>query len=419
MSRSCRGWAMVEGSDRWATRGAHGTSQPFQSADGYACAAHTLRIRYAYATQSHCRCGLPALRGAGYVPTMLYEGTHLSVLLKPVVRLLIHSNNSRCGTFWLADWLCAALYEQSTGRRSAWHTPTTTTMGCCSSQPQADGTYNPSKCVFCVGKAGLGSTWDRAALPLPAAADDGAGRILVVCTDQHALRMANGKSFNTGHNVSETLLPLAFLDAAGYDFDFATPSGGGVKLEAWSWAGPVANGHEDVLRELYGKLEAKMNAPLTTEAAAEKFLAREYEAVFMPGGHGAMINLHDDAGVTRVLAFAHEQRMPTAALCHGPNALRAAPEGTYTGYAVAAFPDSGDKQSPGVGYMPGQMTEFLGEELGKLGIRVVNAKADDTTHVDRELITGASPAAAAKLGALMVDEFRKRRANPDTWGAAA
>ena len=67
---------------------------------------------------------------------------------------------------------------------------------------------------------------------------------------------------------------------------------------------------------------------------------------------------------------------------------------------MAVFPDSVDKMTPKIGYLPGAMPWHLGAKLAGLGVNVVNTKADDTCCVDRLLITGASPEASQKLGVL-------------------
>jgi molecular chaperone Hsp31 and glyoxalase 3 len=67
---------------------------------------------------------------------------------------------------------------------------------------------------------------------------------------------------------------------------------------------------------------------------------------------------------------------------------------------MAVFPDSVDKMTPKIGYLPGHMPWRLGEKLQGLGAKIVNTKSDNTTCVDRNLITGASPLAANDLGKL-------------------
>jgi molecular chaperone Hsp31 and glyoxalase 3 len=101
------------------------------------------------------------------------------------------------------------------------------------------------------------------------------------------------------------------------------------------------------------------------------------------------------------------------AICHGPAALLAANLNNdkdsfiYKGYKIAAFPDSVDKQTPMIGYMPGHMPWKFGEKLNELGVTFINKKADKTCHIDRKLISGASPQAANDFGKLSATELLK------------
>ena len=63
-------------------------------------------------------------------------------------------------------------------------------------------------------------------------------------------------------------------------------------------------------------------------------------------------------------------------------------------------PDTVDKQTPMIGYLPGHMPWRLCEKLTDLGVKIVNKKSDNSTCIDRKLITGASPLAANELGKL-------------------
>lgn len=75
----------------------------------------------------------------------------------------------------------------------------------------------------------------------------------------------------------------------------------------------------------------------------------------------------------------------------------------YKGYQMAVFPDSVDKQTPLVGYLPGHMPWKLCEKLTDLGVSIINKKSDNSTCIDRKLITGASPLAANELGKLVAN----------------
>ena len=119
-----------------------------------------------------------------------------------------------------------------------------------------------------------------------------------------------------------------------------------------------------------------------------------------------MLGLPENEDLGKILRWAHGKRMHIISLCHGPGTLISAKyDGKFIfgGYKIALFPDSVDKQTPMRGYLPGHMPYELGKELRKLGLIIVNKKADDTCHVDRNLITGASPMASNKLGRLAAE----------------
>ncbi len=80
----------------------------------------------------------------------------------------------------------------------------------------------------------------------------------------------------------------------------------------------------------------------------------------------------------------------------------------YSGYSIVAFPDSADKLTPAIGYMPGQVPWQFGKELKKRGVKVTNLLADKSCKVDRNLISGASPLAANDFGKLAAEELLKQ-----------
>ena len=78
---------------------------------------------------------------------------------------------------------------------------------------------------------------------------------------------------------------------------------------------------------------------------------------------------------------------------------------------MVAFPDKFDKQSPSIGYLPGQLTWFQCEALEKEGIEIINDKITGATHVDRKLISGDSPKACDDLGKITVEALFKEVLN--------
>jgi len=226
-------------------------------------------------------------------------------------------------------------------------------------------------------------------------------KILVIFTEQKNLTMQNGKMFSTGNHPVEALLPMLHLQNAGFDFEIATPTGKPVVFEMWAF--PNKDEH---VNAIYNKLKPSLMKPKKLEDFINTSFSdsSSYAAVFVPGGHGAMLGIPEDKNVGKILHWAHESDLYTITLCHGPGSLLATnlnnQKFLYEGYEMAVFPDSIDKKTPMIGYLPGQMPYGLSEQLKSLGAKLVNTKSDDTVCLDRKLITGASPLASNKLGKL-------------------
>ena len=82
--------------------------------------------------------------------------------------------------------------------------------------------------------------------------------------------------------------------------------------------------------------------PLRDMVDELKYMADSYAAVFIPGGHGAMLGIPHDPNVGELLRWADEQGLYTISLCHGPGSLLATTIGgkqfLYAGYEMAVFP---------------------------------------------------------------------------------
>jgi molecular chaperone Hsp31 and glyoxalase 3 len=264
-------------------------------------------------------------------------------------------------------------------------------------QQEPDGSFRPSKLAL---KLATSDVTDYE--PVPYDAYKGKrSKILVVFTEQKNLTMKNGRDFSTGNHPVEALLPMLHLRNAGFEFEIATPSGKPVVFEMWAMPTKDA-----AVMSIYEDLKSRFEAPRPLQDVVNSLddEVESYAAVFIPGGHGAMLGIPEEANVGTMLRWVHEHGLFTISLCHGPGSfLATALEGhefLYAGYDMAVFPDAVDKKTPMIGYMPGHLPWELGAKLESLGARLVNTKSDDTCCVDRKLITGASPAAADKLGRL-------------------
>lgn len=232
-------------------------------------------------------------------------------------------------------------------------------------------------------------------------------KVLMIATDERYIQMQNGKFFSTGNHPVEMLLPMFHLDNAGFEIDVATLSGNPAKLEMWAMPK-----QEQVVLDTFQKYADKLKNPLKLADILENVVGENspYAAVFIPGGHGVLAKIPHSLEVKKVLKWAVEQDKFIITLCHGPASLLAAaideqPENyIFKDYQICVFPDSLDKGANiDIGYMPGALPWLVGENLEKLGVKILNKGITGQCHRDRKLLTGDSPLASNNLGKLAAE----------------
>ncbi len=279
-------------------------------------------------------------------------------------------------------------------------------------QPTEDGAYCPSKLAL---KLATSSKTDYDGTTYPNPYKEGKLKVLMVCTEEKHMTMANGKKFFTGNHPVEMLVPMLHLKNAGFKIDIFTPTGASAKIEMWAMPKEDEN-----VKSIYSEYKAEFEQSKSLSAFVNNTMleSNDYIAVFIPGGHGAMLGLPENSDLNKLVHWSHQKGLFMLAICHGPAALLAADSNDikkafiYKGYEMAVFPDSVDKQTPLIGYMPGHMPWKFGEKLKALGVTIINKKADDTCHMDRKLITGASPKAANNFGKLAATKLLEMVSQP-------
>ncbi|MBH1938018.1 protein deglycase HchA [Streptomyces sp. AV19] len=233
----------------------------------------------------------------------------------------------------------------------------------------------------------------------------GRWKVLMIAAEERYLLLKNGKMFSTGNHPVETLLPLHHMMEAGFDVDVATVGGYPAKLELWAMP------REDrAVLAAYESVKPRLKQPKKLSDVTANSLGEDsdYIAVFIPGGHGAMVGLPTSEAVGQTLDWALENDKFVITLCHGPAALLAASlgkdESPFKGYSACVFPDAFD-EGPNIeiGYLPGRLQWLVADLLSRQGLNVINEDMTGRTHQDRKLLTGDSPLASHKLGLLAAD----------------
>ncbi|WP_435949901.1 DJ-1/PfpI family protein [Psychrobacter sp. DM8] len=248
-------------------------------------------------------------------------------------------------------------------------------------------------------------------------------KIMMICTEQQYMTMENGNKFDTGNHPVEMMVPLLHFKKAGFDVDVFTPTGESVKVEQWA----MPEDDEDV-KQIYAEYKSKFESPNSIADFVKNDMADsdEYAAIFIPGGHGAMLGLPEDKNLGELLRWGYDKDLFTLAICHGPAALLAANlesidssdketsqddnakrDFIFKGYKMVAFPTGMDKQMPKIGYLPGPMPWYFAEKLEDLGVTIDNKLASGNTHQDRKLISGDGPLAANDFGKMSAKALLK------------
>jgi molecular chaperone Hsp31 and glyoxalase 3 len=176
-------------------------------------------------------------------------------------------------------------------------------------QLESDGSYSPSKLALKLGTV-TKTDFENIAYTKYQGKKS---KILVIFTEQKNMTMKNGKMFSTGNHPVEALLPMLHLKNAGFDFEIATSTGKPVVFEMWAF--PQEDTH---VKSLYDDYKASFEKPRKLyDFMEESFDETDtYAAVFIPGGHGAMLGIPEDKNVGKVLLWAKENSLFTITLCH-------------------------------------------------------------------------------------------------------
>ena len=126
-----------------------------------------------------------------------------------------------------------------------------------------------------------------------------AKNILMVVSAADSLTMRDGSDHPTGYWAEELVVSHRTLLDAGHTVHIATPGGKKPTVDEVSLAAESAGGQDraDSFRRYIDSLDAELSNPLVLADVD----ASAYDAVVMPGGHGPMADLYQDADLGRLL----------------------------------------------------------------------------------------------------------------------
>ncbi len=215
-----------------------------------------------------------------------------------------------------------------------------------------------------------------------------APRILMVTTS-HAAMGDTGKP--TGVWLEELAVPyLRFLDA-GAEVTVASIQGGKIPVDPRSTpsTGPEAPVVERFLADPTAARTLEHSVPI------ESLDATRFDAVFLPGGHGAMFDFPVSLALAHAVSRAWTSGRVVAAVCHGPAGLLRAVDSdrrpVVAGRRLTAFTNA---EEEAVG-LTKAVPFLLQTRLESLGAKVETAPNFQPFAIaDGRLVTGQNPASA-------------------------
>ncbi len=119
------------------------------------------------------------------------------------------------------------------------------------------------------------------------------------------------KKRRTGNLLTEVAHPYELFKKEGYDIDVYSVKGGEAPIDMVELEDPIN------IEFLKGDGPKKMK----NSAPIEEVSVDQYDAVFVPGGLGPVVDMPENQTVQNILAAMYEKGKVVSAVCHGPVSL--------------------------------------------------------------------------------------------------
>lgn len=219
-------------------------------------------------------------------------------------------------------------------------------------------------------------------------------KILVVLTGADHWTLKDGTQHPTGFWAEELLAPLQVFADAGIEVDLASPEGRTPVVDEGS-LDPDAIGEEEAAEQREA-LDALADRLASTLVLADVDPA-DYDAVFVPGGHGPMEDLAVSADLGGILVTMLDGGKIVSSVCHGPAGLLPATreDGSwlFAGRNLTGFTDAEEEQAG----LADKAPWLLESRLRESGASFSSGESwKPFVVVDGNLVTGQNPASSTE-----------------------
>ncbi len=214
--------------------------------------------------------------------------------------------------------------------------------------------------------------------------------VLIVVTNHHELKP--GKP--TGVWLSEFAEAYHAFRNRGFRITVASPRGGEAPVDPGSLDAKLP---PDILE---ARKHLEQTVPL------HEVSVTDYDAVFLPGGHGTMFDLPQSEKLHELLRLFYESGKIVSAVCHGPagfvGATLSSGEPLVVGKRISAFTDREEEVTQLGPDLPFLLESKL-RELGAIFVAAPNWSSH--VEVDGRLITGQNPQSTALVAEAVIQHL--------------
>ncbi|GLC42464.1 hypothetical protein PLESTM_001336000 [Pleodorina starrii] len=224
-----------------------------------------------------------------------------------------------------------------------------------------------------------------------------AKNILIVCTSCDKLGDTDEP---TGCWAEEVVAPYYVWRKHGYNVTIASVKGGEVPMDDASLNPPFLTKEvEDFLLDDEAVKGVMESVPLSGVKASD------YDAVFLPGGHGTCWDFPDNADLISLVSEFVEAGKVVSAVCHGPMGLVNV-KGKDGKPLVAGKKVTGFSDAEEYAVVKEKVVPFLLQsKLVELGAeyKCAEQKWEPFAVRDGSLVTGQNPSSSARVAELVVE----------------
>ena len=224
--------------------------------------------------------------------------------------------------------------------------------------------------------------------------------VLMVLTSHSELGNTGKK---TGFWIEEFAAPYYTLADAGAQITLASPKGGQPPIDPKSEAPESQTNATRRFNE-----DKELQKILGQTKKLSEVSAKDFDAVFFPGGHGPLWDLTSDKNSIELIQELWKAKKPVAAVCHAPSVLlnvkNENDEPLVKNKKVTGFTNTEEEAVQLTDIVP-----FLLEDELKSKGGIYSKKEDWASYVvtDGLLITGQNPASSEEAARKLLDLLKK------------